>query len=205
VLVLVRHGEAEGNAAGVLLGRTDSPLTARGRAQAASLGAALGPVGGVVSSPLVRARATASALDSAGGVEVDERWVEVDYGDFEGRPLDAVPREVWARWRADTGFRPPGGETLAEVGVRVRGACEELFARRWAAARAEQDVVVVSHVSPIKAAVAWALGVGDEVVWHLHLATASVTRIGWGADVPVLHRYNEVVANEVVVEPRAGA
>jgi len=43
----------------------------------------------------------------------------------------------------------------------------------------------------IKAAVAWALGVGDEVAWRLHLATASVTRIGWGAGGPVLHRFNE--------------
>ena len=149
-------------------------------------------------APSSAARATASALTSARPVEVDERWIEVDYGDFEGRALEAVPRQVWARWRADTGFRPPGGETLAEVGVRVRGACEELFARRGAGARAEHHVVVVSHVSPIKAAVAWALGVGDEVVWHLHLATASVTRIGWGADVAVLHRYNEVLSDEAV-------
>ena len=54
-------------------------------------------------------------------------------------------------------------------------------------------MVVVSHVSPIKAAVAWALGAGDEVVWRLYLATASITRIGWGDDGPVLHGYNETI------------
>jgi hypothetical protein len=40
--------------------------------------------------------------------------------------------------------------------------------------------------------VAWALGVGVELSWRLHLQTASVTRIGWGNDVAVLHGFNEV-------------
>ena len=110
---------------------------------------------------------------------------------------------------------PAGGPTRGSGPPAARrwpkwaGACaaraEELFARPGAGARAEHDVVVVSHVSPIKAAVAWALGAGDQVVWHLHLATASVTRIGWGADVPVLHRYNEVLPHEAVFGPRGGA
>jgi len=100
---------------------------------------------------------------------------------------------LWWRWRADPGFAPSGGESLAHVGARVRDACAELFAVAGQGARADADVVVVSHVSPIKAAVAWALGVGDAVVWRLYLATASITRIGWGADGPVLHRYNETV------------
>ena len=151
----------------------------------------LGPVSRLVSSPLGRARDTAAALGLDVPVEVDARWIEVDYGELEGQALGAVPAEVWTRWRADPTFRPPGGESLAEVGVRVRAACDELFARAGAGARADDDVVVVSHVSPIKAAVAWALGTGDEVVWRLHLATASITRIGWGPDGPVLHGYNE--------------
>jgi probable phosphoglycerate mutase len=193
VLVLVRHGETEGNAAGELLGRRESPLTTRGRTDAAALRSALGPVGRVVSSPLARARDTAAALDVGVPVEIDARWVEVDYGELEGHALRTVPEELWVRWRADPDFRPPGGESLAEVGVRVRGACDELFARPGEGARAERDVVVVSHVSPIKAAVAWALGAGDQVVWRLYLATASITRIGWRDDGPVLHRYNETV------------
>ncbi|MDR3648477.1 MAG: histidine phosphatase family protein [Acidimicrobiales bacterium] len=193
MLVLVRHGETEGNAARQLLGRRESPLTARGRSEATALAAVLGPVSRLVSSPLRRARDTAGALGLDVPLEIDERWIEVDYGELEGRPLGDVPADLWRRWRADPAFRPPGGESLAEVGVRVRAACDELFARRGAGARDEADVVVVSHVSPIKAAVAWALGTGDEVVWRLQLATASITRIGWGADGPVLHGYNATV------------
>jgi len=194
VLVLVRHGESEGNAARQLLGRTESPLTSRGRADAVALAATLGPVGRLVSSPLGRARDTAQALGLALPVEVDERWIEVDYGELEGRALRDVPAELWARWRADPTFRPSGGESLAEVGARVRDVCAELFGRDGEGARAGTDVVVVSHVSPIKAAVAWALGAGDEMVWRLYLATASITRIGWGDHGPVLHGYNQTVS-----------
>jgi broad specificity phosphatase PhoE len=194
VLVLVRHGESEGNAAGRLLGRSESPLTARGRSDALALAAVIGPVSRLVSSPLGRALATAEALGLDIPVEVDPRWVEVDYGEFEGEALGAVPAEVWTRWRADPTFRPPGGESLAEVGTRVRQACDELFAHAGEGARGDAGVVVVSHVSPIKAAVGWALGAGDELAWRLYLATASVTRIGWGTDGPVLQRYNETVS-----------
>ncbi|HUC38319.1 MAG TPA: histidine phosphatase family protein [Acidimicrobiales bacterium] len=193
MLVLVRHGEAAGNAERKLLGRSQSPLTERGRAEAAALAPMVRGAGRLVTSPLQRCRDTASALGLSVPIEVDERWVEVDYGDFEGCSLSEVPRATWQRWRSDPHDPWPGGESLADVGLRVRACCEELFAREGTGARADADVVVVSHVSPIKAAVAWALGAGDELAWKLYLATASVTRIAWAADGPVLRSYNETV------------
>jgi broad specificity phosphatase PhoE len=51
-------------------------------------------------------------------------------------------------------------------------------------------VVVVSHVSPIKAAACWSLGMGDEGAWRLYLANASATRIRWGPGGPVLAGFN---------------
>ena len=89
MLVLVRHGESAANAAGVLLGRAESPLTEPGRAQVARLAHAGGrgrPVSSLA-SPLGRARETAAALALDLPVEVDERWVEVDYGELEGEAL----------------------------------------------------------------------------------------------------------------------
>ena len=206
MLILLRHGEAVGNAEGRLLGRIDSPLTGHGRRQAARLGELLGPgsfvssVSRLISSPLDRARSTAAALGLGVPVEVDERWVEVDYGKFDGEKLTDVPAEVWRAWRADPGYRPPGGETLSEMGARVRMACDELFRSDGEGARAQSDVVVVSHVSPIKAAVGWAIGAGDEVAWRLWLATASMTVIGWGQGTPVLHRYNVSVPDDFTGE-----
>jgi probable phosphoglycerate mutase len=193
MLILVRHGESVANAQGLLLGRTDVELTDTGRSQAQGARALVhGPVAEVRSSPLRRALDTAELLALGPPTTVDERWIEVDYGEFECQPLGGIPAEVWQRWQVDRDFRPEGGETLAEVDRRIAAACEELFAVDGAGARrADGDVVVVSHVSPIKAAVAWALGTVD-LYWRLHLRTASVTRIGWNRDAPILHGFNEV-------------
>ena len=190
MLILVRHGESDGNAAGLLLGRIDSPLTERGRGQARSLAAAVAGATRLVSSPLARARETAAALGTGLPVEIDDRWIEVDYGEYDGQPLGDVPAEVWARWRSDPTFTPPGGESLAAAGTRVRDACEELFAGPDGPARGNGVVVVVSHVSPIKAAACWSIGIGDEGAWRLYLATASITRITWGPTGPVLAGFN---------------
>jgi broad specificity phosphatase PhoE len=193
VLILVRHGESVANARGLLLGRTDAELTETGRAQALAARALLdGPVAEVRTSPLRRARDTAALLALGPPISVEEQWIEVDYGEFEGQPLGGIPAEVWQHWQRNRDFRPEGGETLAEVDRRISAACEELFAVDGTGARSSAgDVVVVSHVSPIKAAVAWALGTVD-LYWRLHLRTASVTRIGWNRDAPILHSFNEV-------------
>jgi broad specificity phosphatase PhoE len=124
----------------------------------------------VIASPLRRAQETAAAFGRE--IEVDDRWIELDYGEFDGRPIV-----------------PPGGESLVTLGARVRGACEELLeeCRR-------HDVVVVSHVSPIKAGIAWALDVGDEVGWRLFVQVASITRVAIGPGGPSLHSFNETPA-----------
>ena len=193
MLILVRHGESVANAQGLLLGRTDAELTETGRAQAAAVPMLFErPVVELRSSPLRRAVDTAELLGLGLPVVVDPRWIEVDYGEFECQPLGDIPADVWQKWQRDRDFCPADGESLAEVDVRIADACEELFASDGAGARrADGDVVVVSHVTPIKAAVAWALGTPD-LYWRLYLRTASVTRIGWNRDAPILHGFNEV-------------
>jgi broad specificity phosphatase PhoE len=197
MLILIRHGESVANAQGLLLGRADAALTPKGIVQAASVAQLLrDPVLELRSSPLSRARDTAALLAVDLPIEVDERWVEVDYGEYDGQPLRDVPADIWQQWQRDPGFRPPGGESLAEVDARVARACDELFSTDGLGARApDGDVVVVSHVTPIKAAVAWALGMDAALSWRLHLQTASVTRIGWGNAHPILHGFNEIVPN----------
>jgi len=185
MLYVVRHGQTAANAAGQLLGRADVPLTDIGRRQAEAMGAALRPVDRVISSPLQRARDTAATFGCP--VEIDDRWTELDYGIYDERPLGEVPTEMWQKWRGDAEYAPPEGESLASVGRRVRAACDDV-----AASAVEADVVVVSHVSPIKAAVAWALDVGDPVTWRMFVAVASITRIAVTERGPVLRSFNEV-------------
>lgn len=193
MILVVRHGRTAANAGGLLLGRADPPLDSEGERQAAALALACLPldVARIVSSPLGRCRRTAAtiaaAIDGNVPVEVDERWIELDYGEFDGRPMGEIPAATWAEWRADPAWCPPGGESLADLGLRVRAAAEALVDEAT-----ERDVVVVSHVSPIKAAVAWALGVGDEVAWRMWVAPASITRIGCSGRSPSLRAFNEL-------------
>ena len=177
-LVLVRHGRTAFNASGRLQGRVDNPLDEEGERQAALLADALAPVlradSLIVSSPLVRARRTAEVVASVVGpsVTIDERWIELDYGVLDGVAQRDVPAAVWSAWRSDPGFAPEGGESLLDVRRRVESALTELIA-----ATVDRDVVVVSHVSPIKAAVTAALGADDRSTWRMHLDTASVCRL----------------------------
>ncbi|MEY2591193.1 MAG: alpha-ribazole phosphatase, partial [Acidimicrobiaceae bacterium] len=121
MLILVRHGETEANARGLLSGRVDSALSEKGRRQAARVAAALDrrdPETRVISSPLARTVATAEIIaGDVGKIEIDERWIELDYGELDGTALTAVPEETWARWRADPDFIPAGGESLRACGA----------------------------------------------------------------------------------------
>ncbi len=189
MLILLRHGRTPANAAGLLQGRLDQDLDDVGRRQAA---AAVDFIRGrftvdaVVSSPLRRAVQTAELFGLP--IELDERWLELSYGEYEGAPHTEVPSEVWDRWRGDPTFTPTGGESLAALAVRVREACDELVARAT-----DRNVVVVSHVSPVKSAVAWALGV-DDISFQCHLDQAAVCRIGFRPTGRILHSFNETVA-----------
>ena len=185
--MFARHGQTAPNRDGLVLGRADPELTEEGHRQAARLAAALAgePVAAILTSPLVRARQTAEAVGAACGVPVavDERLVEIDWGTWEGRPAGSLAVADVDRWRADEGTAPEG-ESLDSLSHRVESFCVETLEH-------EGLVVAVSHVSPIKAAAAWALGVDGTVAWRMFLGLASITRVGRGRTSPVLLSFNE--------------
>lgn len=185
MLILARHGRTAANASGELLGRRDPGLDATGRRQARAIGEALADADRVISSPLRRCRETAVAIGKP--VEVDDRFIELDYGALEGTPVADVPASTWAAWRADIAWRPDAGESLEDLASRVRPALTELMDEA-----AERDIVVVSHVSPIKAAVAWAMGAGVESQWRCFVQQASISRIATAGGAPALHSFNEI-------------
>lgn len=192
-IIIVRHGRTEFNATGRLQGRTDNPLDEVGLAQAEAVAAYLQPEllpdTLFVCSPLLRARQTATAIvDRVGSsFDIDERWIELDYGSYEGLRQAEVPANVWREWRSDSDFAAPQGESLNQVQERVSQACDDLAQRLNG-----RTAVVVSHVSPIKSAVAWALGVDVSVGWRTQLVTASMTRISVSVNGAALTSFNEV-------------
>ena len=136
-LYLVRHGETERSAGKVYSGRSDVPLTDRGREQAKAVGERLGTAGidAIYSSPLSRARHTAQAIAEVTGVsvEIDDRLIEVGLGPLEGRARESAGEdfgEPFSSWRADPFGSPlPGTEPLAEGLERVRAAvCDAIEA-----------------------------------------------------------------------------
>ena len=133
----MRH-PAAAVAAGTCYGRLDLPLA--DPAAAAALAARLAGLGGAAwSSPAQRCRAVAVAL---GPHRLDARLLELDFGAWEGRPWDDVPRPALDRWAADpAGFAPPGGESGAALVARVTA---------FAASLPLGDHVVVTHGGPLK-------------------------------------------------------
>lgn len=138
VVYLVRHGRTALNAAGALRGRIVVPLDEVGQAEAAALGrrGAAMPLAVVLTSPLARARQTASAIAGANGapIEVDDDLIDRDYGQWAGQPR----RDVEARFGSLDDA--PGVEAAASVARRVTAALERAADRAGDAA-----VVVVAH------------------------------------------------------------
>lgn len=144
-LVLIRHGESEGNRDRVFTLTPEVPITAAGQQQAEAaaqwIAARFRPAH-IVSSPFRRARQTADILAArlAVAVSVEPDLREQSYGALAGRPYGSLREcadydpECYWRWE------PPGGETLVAVAARA-GAALDRVARVFAA----EDVVVVSH------------------------------------------------------------
>ena len=192
MIILVRHGRTHLNARRCLQGRVDADLDELGAQQAEAVGRyltnAISPAR-IISSPLSRAQQTAAAIASQCGVtdvETDERWIEIDYGIYDGLPLGDVPREVWNQWRTQPNFVPEGGESFATLHDRVHAACRDLVESASSA-----DIIVVSHVSPMKSACAWALGADPAVSHRSRLDQAAICRIDISGETPVLVTFNE--------------
>ncbi|MEU7767944.1 bifunctional RNase H/acid phosphatase [Nocardia sp. NPDC049190] len=177
-LLLLRHGQTELSLQRRYSGRGNPPLTSLGRAQAARAAKMLAVKGGiaaVVSSPLGRARETADAAAAALDVPVKvlDGLTETDFGAWEGLTfLEAAQRDpqLHARWLGDPAISAPGGESFDQVRERVEAVRRDLIGLYPGA-----NVVVVSHVTPIKTMLQLALGVGPSMLYRLHLDLASLS------------------------------
>ncbi|WFE30541.1 bifunctional RNase H/acid phosphatase [Solwaraspora sp. WMMD791] len=181
-LILVRHGETGLNKQSRYSGRGDVPLSEQGVAQAAAAAARIAVIRSavdvIVSSPLSRCVATATAIAAQVGdppVRTDDDLIECDFGEWEGRTFAEV-RERWpaelTAWLGSTALAPPGGESFVQVTARVRRSVRGLLT-----AYRGKTVVVVSHVSPLKIMLRDALGAGDALLHRLYLDPTGISVI----------------------------
>src|SRR3712207_5927460 len=173
-LLLVRHGQSEWNAAGLMQGQTAHvPLTELGHAQAAAAARELARLrpGVLVSSDLRRAVQTAEHCARATGLPVATTPAlrEQGYGVLEGRPS----RELWdlVDW-TDPHWAAEGGESLAALHGRVA----EMFARLLADPPTPV-VALVTHGDTIRAAQAVAAGLGPDEMPAVTPHNGTVTRL----------------------------
>ncbi|HEX6596348.1 MAG TPA: histidine phosphatase family protein [Acidimicrobiales bacterium] len=190
VVILVRHGETEWTLSGQHTGRTDIPLTENGRAQARELSAELADrkFALVLSSPLSRALDTCRLAGFGDQVQTTDDLVEWDYGEYEGMTTPEIRsgRKRWSLWMDGA----PGGETPADVGLRVDRVVTEL---REVMADTEADVAVFGHGHVLRVLTARWLGLtpADGRLFALDPATFSL--LGYERENSVIRRWNDPV------------
>ena len=147
-LLLLRHGQTDANATGVLQGHQPTPLNDLGLLQARRLAqrvaAHVPRVTALASSDLRRAVQTAEAISAACGLApiLDRAWRERGFGSFEGKQIGE--RDTWRAAHGDSD--PPGAESLPDFRARVRGAIESAAGQF---AQHHRCVAVVTHGGPI--------------------------------------------------------
>jgi len=189
--LLLRHGETPLSTERRFAGRGDIPLTEEGLRQAAAAAGRLAARGGIdliVTSPLRRTLQTAEAVAQATGAPLlaDDGLVETDFGKWEGMTIKEAsqrwPDEVSA-WMSSVDVAPPGGESFADVIIRVNAALDRLLAEHQF-----RTLVLVSHVSPIKIAACRAMLAPPATLFRIQLDVASLCEIAWFADGPAVVR-----------------
>ena len=183
-LWLVRHGETAWSLSGQHTGRTDIPLTPRGRQQAELLGRRLmkKTFALVLTSPLRRARETCELSGQGQSAISDDDLLEWDYGAYEGKTSAEIRKEVpgWTIWTG--GVRE--GESADQVGERV----DRVIARSLAT---DGDVALYAHGHVLRILAARWLGLAATGGRYLGLDTASLSKLGYERETRVLRAWNE--------------
>jgi probable phosphoglycerate mutase len=154
-IAFLRHGPTEWNALGRIQGHTDIPLSAAGAARMAALRLPDCIVPSrIFVSPLTRARQTALLLGLKDDV-TDTRLMEQHWGRWEGLTraeiLSQHGEDAFVGAGLARAFRPPGGESTAELHDRVADFLRDVAA-------GDGDAVAVAHLGVLRAVYTLATG-----------------------------------------------
>jgi broad specificity phosphatase PhoE len=185
-VVLVRHGETEWSRSGQHTGRTDIPLTERGRREAEAVGAALSgrQFALVLTSPLERAAETCRIAGFGDRAVHRDELMEWDYGAYEGRKTVDIRKERpgWTLWHDGV----PDGETAAQVGARVDQVIAELTA-------VDGDALLFAHGHVLRVLAARWLSLEPEAGQLFALDPATISILGYEREAPVIRLWNQAL------------
>jgi len=177
-LWLVRHGQTDWNAERRYQGQLDVPLNAAGKAQARALSTQLSRqrFAALYSSDLRRACQTARRIGDALALPVhcDVRLRELHHGCWQGQLYDDIHACYGDDWRHDPHFKPPEGETLAELARRVSSLADELAGRHPG-----QQVLLVSHGVTLAALICLARRIPIQAAYDHLPANAGAEIVPW--------------------------
>ncbi|MCC3746978.1 2,3-diphosphoglycerate-dependent phosphoglycerate mutase GpmB [Rouxiella badensis] len=177
---LVRHGETEWNAARLIQGQSDSPLTEKGVFQAQQVAERVRNEGitHVIASDLGRTKRTAEIIADACGCEVitDPRLRELHMGVLETRHLDGLTpqEETWRKQMVDgtPEGRIPQGETMNELASRMRQALDDCLNLPEGS-----KPLLVSHGIALGCLISTILGLPPYAERRLRLRNCSISRV----------------------------
>jgi probable phosphomutase (TIGR03848 family) len=197
-VILLRHGRSTANTAGVLAGRTSGvALDEQGQAQADALVQRLAqlPLAAVVCSPLQRCQDTVAPLAQARELEVtvDDRFIEVDYGEWTGRELRTLTKEpLWKVVQTHpSGAVFPGGEAMAAMQARAVAAVREWDVKLATEHGPQVLWLACTHGDLIKAILADALGVHLDGFQRIVANPCSVSAVTYTETRPFVQRIND--------------
>jgi phosphoserine phosphatase len=178
-IILVRHGETAWNKDRIFRGRIDIPLNETGREEARLAGEWLKneAIDAAYSSPLSRAAETAEEIARHHGLTVQELegLTDLDYGDWQGLPLEEVKKkypDLYRQWESmPEAVRFPNGETLEEVRVRALAAVDEVLQRH-----PHGNILLVAHRVVNKVLIAAFVGLNNSDFWRIGQDTAAINR-----------------------------
>ena len=182
-MVLVRHGETEWTLTGQHTGRTDIPLTERGRKEARLLAPLLASADFalVLSSPLRRARETCK-LAGLGRSRGDRAQpVEWNYGDYEGLTSKQIERTA-PNWMLFTDGCP-GGESPEQVGARADRVITKIQ-------KVAGRVALFAHGHVFRVFAARWIGFPPSAGRHFLLNTSTICVLSYYRGSPAVKRWN---------------
>jgi len=195
LIVFVRHGEADNNVKRMLVGRhIESHLTESGIQQAKDTGQHLRKmkIDRVYVSPVTRAIETAKIICEINQLEyqTDERLYEIELGDLVGMNYDEVIEKHGNLFlKFYTGDDPIldsyGIESFSAVKKRIRNLLDESMKNYR-----DKNLLFVTHLDPIKAAVSLMLGLAPESLYGWHIRNASMTILKHENDILSLSAVN---------------
>ncbi|AIF83062.1 fructose-2,6-bisphosphatase [Candidatus Nitrososphaera evergladensis SR1] len=198
----MRHGQADNNVNRILVGRhIESHLTEQGRKQVEYAAKDLKNVqiDRVVVSPVIRAVETAEIIckEVGTGYEIDERLYEIELGKLVGMNFDEVVSKYGNLFlkfydEHDPALESFGVEPFTSVKKRVKSLLEEAAEKH-----VDRNILCVTHLDPIKAAISTILELNPEALYRWHIRNASMTILRQddglyslsGVNVMSMHRY----------------